>query len=262
MTTIGLVANVFNEANALPGWLECHTPFFDDVRVLHTGPGGACSTDGTIEILERWRVPVEFCTIDEGFGVVRTRALRMCPCDWVVLLDADERFFPVCRDLVCEGRPTPHSEVDEILRGYDFSGGGPDWDTIGHLGADLRVSAGAPLDQGALLRTVVAGGCDAVAIVRRHWHDFSMRRPTQSWLHDPDYQLRCVRCDPAIGFDPGTRMHEHLVGAASIYRASPLVGPYFDHFHFPFKRMEPRQRAHDVRIYDAIHEGRRPPVEP
>lgn len=48
--TIGLVANVYNEVNAITGWLETHTPFFDDVRVFHSGPGGAKSNDGTIEI--------------------------------------------------------------------------------------------------------------------------------------------------------------------------------------------------------------------
>ncbi len=30
--TLGLVANVFNEVNALPGWLETHLPYFNDVR--------------------------------------------------------------------------------------------------------------------------------------------------------------------------------------------------------------------------------------
>lgn len=50
MTTIGLVANVYNEINALPGWLETHLPFFDDVRVLHAGPQGEYSYDGTIEL--------------------------------------------------------------------------------------------------------------------------------------------------------------------------------------------------------------------
>ena len=76
MTTIGLVANVYNEANALPGWLETHLPFFDDVRVVHAGPGGEWSNDGTIELLEKWRVPVRFCAIENGFGVVRSRAIH------------------------------------------------------------------------------------------------------------------------------------------------------------------------------------------
>ena len=73
--TIGLVANVYNEANALPGWLECHLPYFDDVRIFHAGPGGARSDDGTMELLEKWHIPVAFGAIDDGFGAVRTAAM-------------------------------------------------------------------------------------------------------------------------------------------------------------------------------------------
>lgn len=263
--TIGLVANVYNEANALPGWLETHTPFFDDIRILHAGPGGAYSDDGTLEILEKWHIPVEFCAIDEGFGVVRTRALRMSPCDWVMILDADERFYPVCHMLACKGESTPHSEVDEILRTYDFRDlvtKGIDWDNIDRLGANLRVEANEPYDQGQHLRDIISSGrFDAIATIRRHWHDFTMRRPTQDWHKDPDYQLRCVRNDDTITFDTGTRMHERLTGAQSIYTAHPAYGPFFDHFHFVFKRMEEHQRAHDIMIYDAINEGKVPPLK-
>ena len=263
MVTIGLVANIYQEANALPGWLETHLPFFDDVRVLHAGPGGARSDDGTIELLEKWHVPVEFGTIDEGFGAVRTQAIRSSPCDWVMLLDADERFFPVHRMLTCSGEATPHSEVDAILQTYDFRNLDvkmPDWDNVARLGAKLRVDFGAAYDQGVLLREIIGSGqFDAIATVRRHWHDFSFRRPTQNWNIDPDYQLRLVRNDPSIYFDPGTRMHERLVGAQRVFHADMTRGPFFDHFHFTFKRMEQDQRSHDVAIYDSIHTGKAPP---
>lgn len=261
--TIGLVANVYNEVNALPGWLETHLPYFDDVRVLHAGPGGEYSTDGTIELLERWRVPVEFCAIDDGFGVVRTRALRMSPCDWVMLLDADERFYPVHRVLTCDGESTPYSEVDAILRTYDFRQDAMpcNWENVARLGADLRVDIGAAYDQGARLREIIGtGSYDAVAAVRRHWHDFGLRRPTQNWHTDPDWQMRIVRSDPSIHFSSATRMHERLVGVNHLFRADMTRGPFFDHFHFSFKWMEPAQRAHDVAIYDAVHEGRTPPT--
>ena len=55
--SLGVVANVYNEAFALPGWLEMACSFFDDVRIYHSGPGGKCSDDGTVELLERWHIP-------------------------------------------------------------------------------------------------------------------------------------------------------------------------------------------------------------
>ena len=260
--TIGLVANVYNEANALPGWLETHLPFFDDVRVLHAGPNGEFSDDGTIELLERWRVPVKYAYIDHGFGKVRTDAIRMSPCDWVMLLDADERFFPVHRVLTCFGESTPHGEADAILRTYDFRDPDAmpcDWENIGRLGAGLRVSAGVAYDQGSYLReTLAVGYFDSIATVRRHWHDFGMRRPTQNWHADPDWQLRVVRNIDTIYFDPSTMMHERLVGAEHTFRADMTRGPFFDHFHFTFKHMEQEQRAHDVDTYDRIHAGGKP----
>lgn len=261
--TIGLVANMYQEANALPGWLEAHLPFFDDIRVLHAGPQGARSDDGTLEILEEWRIPVEFCDIDDGFGVVRTRALRMSPCDWVMLLDADERFYPVHRVLTCEGEATPQHEVDWILQSYDHRGVNlPNWENVARLGDKLRVRAAEAYDQGAYLRGLInKDQYDTIVVSRRHWHDFSFRRPTQDWRKDPDWQMRLVRNDPSIYFDPGTRMHERLVGAHHVYRdGGGAWGPFFDHFHFTFKRMEPQQRAHDILIYDALHEGRKPPT--
>lgn len=271
--TIGLVANVYNEVNALPGWLETHLPFFDDVRVLHAGPSGERSNDGTIEILEKWRVPVEFCAIDDGFGVVRTRAIRMSPCDYVMILDADERFYHTHRVLTCTGESTPHSEVDAILQMYDFRDLEtmiPNWENVARLGANLRVDVGETYNQGEWLRDILTEFThkeptrrpDAVATIRRHWHDFSFGRPTQNWHTDPDWQLRLVRNDQSIEFDRDQRMHERLRGhnPERIVYATHANGPFFDHFHFTFKRMEQEQRAHDVAIYDAVHEGRKPPT--
>ena len=260
--TIGLVANVYNEVNALPGWLELHLPYFDDVRVIHAGPRGEWSTDGTIELLEKWNVPVIFDAIDAGFGVVRTKAIHLSPCEYVMILDADERFYPVHRRLVCNGESTPQSEVDWILQGYDFSGVNlPNWENMAKLGARLWVGIGEPYDQGAWLREALnAERPDAICTIRRHWHDFTLRRPTQNWYTDPDWQMRLVRNSPDIYFDPGTRMHERLVGVQKTINANMQRGPFFDHFHFSFKKMEPEQRRHDVEIYDAIYAGLPPPV--
>lgn len=259
--TIGLVANVYNEANALPGWLETHLPFFDDVRVLHAGPKNTYSNDGTIEILEKWRVPTEFCAIDDGFGVVRTAALRMSPCDYVMLLDADERFYSIHRYITCAGQGTPQNEVDWILQSYDFSGVNlPNWENLAKLGENLRTAIGDVYNQGNYLRDILnLERPDAVCTMRRHWHDMTFKRPTQNWNEHPDWQMRLVRNDSSIHFATETRMHERLVGPNKVVdvAARPF---FFDHFHFTFKRMEERQRAHDVAVYNAVHEGKTPPT--
>jgi len=178
----------------------------------------------------------------------------------VMLLDADERFYPKHQVLVCGGDSTPHSEVDAILQTYDFRDLKtmiPNWENIDRLGAKLSVSRADAYDQGAWLRAMLEQNptLDAVRTIRRHWHDFSFRRPTQNWHTDPDWQMRLVRNDGRIGFDPNRRMHEQVVGASNVFSANMTHGPFFDHFHFTFKRMEQEQRAHDVAIYDAVHEG-------
>lgn len=263
MKTIGLVCNLYNEVNALPGWLETHTPFFDHVAVMHSGPQGARSNDGTIEILEKWNIPITYDSIDSGFGAIRTKTFRLSPCDWVMLLDADERFYPLHRTLNCTGESTPHNEVDTILQSYDFSNLKttlPNWENLTRLGAKLRVQTFEPYNQGEHLRQIIEGDWDAIATIRRHWHDFSFKRPTQNWHTDPDWQLRCIKNIDSIGFSLHTRMHERLEGANNVFHADQTRGPFFDHFHFTFKKMEQSQRAHDVTVYNAINDGKVPPT--
>lgn len=285
MQTLGLVANVYQEANALPGWLEAHLPYFDDMRVLHAGPQGAHSDDGTLEILEQHRIPVEFCAIDDGFGVVRTKAVRMSPCDWVMLLDADERFHATLPVLTCAGESTPPEIVDSLL--YDY--GNPNYDNDGPrdrqviqdydksidfdscpsnfenmrlLGAKLLVTESLfdKFNHVRMLRTIIENDdIDAVKTIRRHWHDLGFGRPTQNWHTDPDYQIRIVRNNGKVGWDE-TRMHERLVGANNIYQPNHTNGPFFDHYHLYYKEMEAAQRQHDIRIYCAIAEGKVPPL--
>ena len=286
--TLGLVCNLFQEVNALPGWLEMATSFFDDVQVYHAGPGGAESTDGTIEILNKWRIQIHRGKIDEGFGIVRTAAIRASPCDYVMILDADERFHQFAPVLTCDGESTSPDEVSAILREYNetvskiratndkddqlqmaeparpYTGSADgqwiDWENVGRLGANLRVGVGDIYNQGAWLRDIIEhGALDCVAMIRRHWHDFSWKRPTQNWHTHPDYQRRLIRNHPSICFDANVRMHEQLVGASNVYQPNQTHGPFIDHYHLHFKRMEPEQRNHDVRIYDSIHWGKEVP---
>ncbi len=257
--TIGLVANIYNEANALPGWLETHTPFFNDIRVYHAGPGGSWSNDGTMEILAKWNIPYERGSIDDGFGAVRTRTLRMSPCDYVMLLDCDERFYHIHRYLTVSG-PTPENR-DQVLQSYDFSGVNlPNWENLKQLGAHLVVEFGNTYNQGEYLRNLISHQPDAICTVRRHWHDLTLKHPTQNWNTDPDWQMRLVRNSSDIYFDPNIRVHERLCGADKVVRATMDCGPFFEHFHFHFKSQEVEQRRHDVAIYNAVHEGKQPPT--
>lgn len=257
--TLGLVANIYNECNALPGWLEMAHSFFDHVSVYHAGPGCVDSDDGTMELLAKWKVPVHRGAIDQGFGIVRTAAIRSSPCDYVMLLDADERFHQFAPVVQCSGESTPPDEVNQILQQYDFRGDAApsNFENLHKLGADLRTTVGEIYNQGAWLRDIIEhGALDGVATIRRHWHDFSWKRPTQNWHQIPDYQLRLVRNHPSICFDANTKMHERLIGAENVYRPNQTHGPFMDHYHIAFKRMEPAQRRQDLAIYDALHQGR------
>lgn len=257
--SLGAVANVYNEIHALPGWLENVTSWADHVSVYHAGPGGRWSDDGTVELLEKWKIPIHRGSIDDGFGIVRTATVRSSPCEWVMLLDADERFWPMAQVISCSGEGTPADEVGRILQEYDrpVSGAPPsNFENVHKLGANLTVSFGEAYNQIAWMRDFLQyGALDAVSTIRRHWHDFSWKRPTQNWHALPDYQTRIVRNVDGIGWDANVKMHEQLLGAPNRYQPNQTHGPFFDHYHMHFKRLEPMQRAHAVAIYDAIHWG-------
>lgn len=239
MPSLGVVTHVFEEANALPGFLEAATRFFDEVVVYHTGPGGRRSQDGTIEIAEKWGVRLEWGNLDGGFGAVRTQAVRLSSCEWVAILDADERLWPEQSVLSCEG-----------TEGY------PQYEHPA-----LTVFRGGVFDHGARLRDRLSDpNVDAVCASRRHWFDFTGRRPCQNWHHIPDYQLRIVRNGGHVGYDASTRMHERCVdfrtgdGPRHVL-PDPVYGPFFDHYHCFWKAMEPEQRQADIAYYNQLHEG-------
>lgn len=242
--SIGMACNVYNDANALPGLLESASQFFDELVFFHSGPQGAYSTDGTIELLEKWKVKIVYGSIDEGFGIVRTSAIRACSTAWVMILDADERFWPFAPVLL------PHGEGQNI-NAYNI-----------HI-QNFHDS----YNQGAMLRRYVQyPDIDAIKTIRRHWNNLHWDSPTQNWHKIPDIQMRIVRNDDHIGFRSEHRMHEGLIDSRTgneprSLHAEPHRGLFHDHYHVFFKAMEPAQRAHDLQIFDAIHERRVPPKE-
>jgi len=237
--SIGMACNIYNDANAVTGLLEMSSQFFDEMVFYHAGPQGVYSTDGTLEILEKWKVKVVFGKIDDGFGIVRTAAVRACKTEWVMILDADERFHHFAPILL------PHGDGDSIFvqRFHDC------------------------YDQGALLRRLIQyPEIDAIESVRRHWWDFSWNRPVQNWHHIPDIQRRIVRNIDPIHYKTEVRMHEQLIDGRTghgvrAHSCNGYRGIFHDHYHCFFKAMEPEQRQHDIQIYNAIHECRIPPKE-
>lgn len=263
MQTITAACNFYNETNALSGWLESASAFFDEILLINAGPGGKKSNDGSIEIAEKWGVRILYDAIDGGFGKIRTRLIRESRTDYVAILDADERFHRYAPILECTGQPTPDDVVNAVLQEYDNRDDKrpSNWENLKLLGLDLRAKQTGHYDQGQFLRDILEHKRpDVVCAIRRHWHDFTWKRPTQDWGKMPDLQWRIIRCDDKIGFDLGKRMHESLDGfdPAKVVRPHNGMGPFYDHFHLAIKRMEVEQRREDIRIYDAINRGEAP----
>lgn len=233
--TITMACNIYQEGNAVHGLLESASQFFDEVFFFHTGPNGRHSTDGTIEAIEKWHARLEFGSIDDGFGAIRTELIRRSRCDWVMILDADERFYPMVPLLNCEG----HEKYPDVQA------------------PNLKTTHEKWLDQGAMLRDLLTQDFDVIRTCRRHWFDHTWKRPCQNFRVIADWQCRVLKNNGRVGFNTNVKMHEQLTGAQRIWSGDAHVyGPYHDHFHCHYKPMEPEQRKEDIAIYDALHEGR------
>lgn len=240
-----MACNVYNECNAIHGLLESASQFFDELYFLHCGPGGAYSNDGTIETIRKWGARIEFDSIDSGFGAIRTKLVHQSRTDWVMILDADERFYPMVPLLDVEGvEKYPDVKVPNT-RALN-----PRWH-----------------NQGEQLRRLMDGPWDVIRTSRRHWFDHTWTRPCQNWHDIADWQARVIKNNGTIGFDQNVKMHEqirHLRGGhVNMWQGNAKDdGPYHDHFHCFYKPMEPEQRKHDIAIYDALHANRELPMPP
>lgn len=244
MPSIGAIANVYNECNAIGGWLENVATWADDVVVYHCGPGGKYSDDGTIEIIEKWGARLVFGQIDEGFGVVRSKMITMTQAEFTMIMDADERFYPFAPRLMCSGEEA-YPEVR--------------WPA-------LTVTVEEPFDQLSILRGMMTPDVDAVCAIRRHWFNFHWNLPCQNWFAIQDWQLRIVRNCEHITYQADIRMHEKIIDLRTgdtprFSRPTVQSGPFYEHYHCWFKGLEPSQREHDIRIYDALNDGRAVPAE-
>jgi hypothetical protein len=227
---------VYQDANALRGLLELGASYFDNLFVVHAGPQGARSTDGTIELCEKFGTTLVFDDIERGFGTIRTRLIHECGCEWAMIMDADERFYPQTRVLECEGTDNNYRPGDPP--------------------PELRaIVTDRVIDQGGHLRNLMKiPHIMAIRATRRHWMDFTMKRPTQNWLKNRDHQLRIVRNLPEIGYVKKVKMHERLVDTRT--GEDPVFvpqddegGPFYDHFHMAFRTAYPGTKEWNEKNY-------------
>jgi tetratricopeptide (TPR) repeat protein len=80
---------VRDEADHLPGCLDCLQPFAAEICVVDTG-----STDDTPDIARRYGATVFAFPWTDNFSDARNRALELCSHEWVFSIDADERLAP------------------------------------------------------------------------------------------------------------------------------------------------------------------------
>ena len=241
--SIALACNVYNDAAALRGLLESGARYFDNLFIIHSGPGGARSSDGTIELCEKFGATIVFDDMDRGFGVIRTRLIHECGCEWAFIMDADERFYPQMKALDC------HGEGDW---------GGPGSATLPSLSATERKDV---IDQGDHVKNMIKNPeTMAIRSTRRHWFDFTMRRPTQNWTKNQDHQLRIVRNLPEIAYVSDVRMHERLSDSRTgkdpkFAVQDPVGGPFHDHFHMAFRTAYPGSKEWNEQQYARLSRG-------
>ena len=240
-----MACNVYNDAMALRGLLETAQSFFDNIYIIHSGPGGAYSTDGTIELCQQFGVQPVFADINAGFGEIRSRLLHECGEAWCMIMDADERFHANVPVLECHGEGVwnPSLGFDNPL-------------------PDLRVvRRDDVVQQGRRLRDLIQrADLMAIRTRRRHWFDFSFKKPTQNWFKRHDHQLRIVRNIPEISYRADTRMHERIRDSRTgedphYYAGDDISGPFHDHYHCFFRKARVGHKESNEKEYSKLVEG-------
>lgn len=242
--TLGAVCHFHAEANALPGFIAEAERTFDEIVLVSSPMDGTPPDPETIRIAEASGHKLIYDTLSQGFGALRTRCISYSSCDWVMILDADERVWSGLPRLSCEG-------VEKF----------PDTTT-----PRLAVSRGNHIDQRTLLRNTLIQaeheGSLAVCMPRRHWFGApgEWDRPCQNWRMEYDWQLRCIRNTPFVFFDPGVRMHERLLDTRTwadpkFLRVTSENGPFIDHYSHHYRAMEPEQNTEDIATYEALAPG-------
>ncbi len=87
--TISACMIVKNEEELLPGCLDSIRDWVDEIVIVDTG-----STDRTVEIAESYGAKIFHQPWEGDFSKHRNYSIELATCDWVFIIDADERFSP------------------------------------------------------------------------------------------------------------------------------------------------------------------------
>lgn len=88
MSSLSVVLIVKDEASSLAACLE-RVPWADEIIVLDSG-----STDNTVAVAKEFTDKIFVEENWQGYGVQRQRAQEKATCDWILMIDADERVTP------------------------------------------------------------------------------------------------------------------------------------------------------------------------
>ncbi len=239
--SIGVAATFRDEVNALPGFLEMASRFFDSIFLADCSPNMTPSTDGSLDIIRKWGLPdPPMWNLSDGFGAVRSQLVHSSPSDWTVVLDIDERMHVAMPLMTCDGT----DRYPAVAR------------------PNLKVlSEGSFNHKDHLIDCILRAeksGLKTVRFSRRHWFEASYTRPCENWMIVRDFQLRCMKSRAGVGFTTEPKMHERahdfdLNRDPQYIEDDPMKGPFIDHLHCHFKPMEPDQRRADIAAYDALH---------
>lgn len=241
--SLALGVNFFNDAPALRGLLETMARWVDNIYCINSGPGGAYSTDGSIEVARSFGATVNFADMDAGFGVIRTRLLQECGCTFCIILDCDERIYPQMNVMTCEGTEkypdVPNPKLTVTVK--------PDViDQMGHL-----------------RNLILNPDTMAVRSTRRHWFDYAMKRPAQNWYGPSgikDHQLRILRNLPSIGYQRDRKLHERCIdtrtGKDPVFVSQDEHGGiFFDHYHLHERVNQPGKKEANEKNYERLSRG-------
>ena len=237
--SLGVVSNFYREKFALPGFLENASKFFDEI-VMISAPPAESEDEECCQMVRDFGARLVQTTVNGGFGKLRSQCIQESKCDFLMIMDCDERFYPTAPVLQCHG----HEKYPEVQS------------------PNLRVDVLAPSSSVGERLKILAGTASpdvmAIRMSRRHWFDApgSMERPCQNWNDHPDWQLRCVRNSQFVCFDPSVKLHERLIYTPTCgepkWICAGIDGPTFSHHNHWAKLQEPEQMAEDLKIYEAL----------